>query len=266
MGFLAVLSQPRTVRMILIPLTVVCVTWTMDYLNDNDPAMQEVIAKMSIQEDHQSFDFAKSGGRQMRAISQLLNYRDKEPWAQWVARWAMWHMCFLGVTSFKLETVPAGSHRWLAIFYGISMHCCMYSAYRQWSSHQEFLAHRTLCEEILHPLFAACLFVINLLETIFYWSSGARMKVIVSFGVYFGVFGFITLLVHSPELQNYFRKLCGMPLEGTITEGAYLVNINVGLVVFEFTNFITHFVVVWQRAPAILAEQTKKTNGGKKHK
>eukprot|EP00933_Yihiella_yeosuensis_P030975 TRINITY_DN24526_c1_g1_i1.p1 TRINITY_DN24526_c1_g1~~TRINITY_DN24526_c1_g1_i1.p1 ORF type:complete len:265 (+),score=29.73 TRINITY_DN24526_c1_g1_i1:62-856(+) len=256
MGFFSTLIEARTVRMILIPLTVIVTTWAMDSLNDNDPVMQEVLKKMSIQEDHQSFDFQKSGGRQMRAISQLLNYRDKEPWAQWVARWSLWHICFFSVTSFKLSVVPAGFHRWLAILYGICMHCTMYSAYRQWSSREVYLLYQHMQDEILHPLFAFVIFFINILETTFYWASGARMKVLVSFGVYFSVFAFIYVLVDSPSMQHFFRRVCGFPLEGVRMEGMWLVNLNVGLQVFEFANFITHFVVVWQRAPAIEA-QTK---------
>lgn len=263
MGFFSTLGEERTVRMLLLPLTVVIATYLMDEFNDNDPMIQPLMHNISIQEDHDSFDPEKGGGRQNHAISLLLNYRDVEPWSVWIPRWVMWHMVFFSVTAFKLRVVPAGLHRRLAIIYGICMCMTQYTGFRNWPDRDTYLKYRELCE-ISHLCFAflGC-FSINIFETFFYWSKGARMKWISSAGVYFAVFSFIFAVSKSPLLKKILRMEHEMPANELVITGADLITQTVGLETFEFANFITHFVIVWHRAPAILEEQ-KNSEGKKK--
>lgn len=250
----SLLSEQRTVHILIIPLTAFGITHIMSYLNDHDPLVQPLLENLSIQQDHKSFDPLKGGGRDNFAISSVLNYRDREPWAQWAARWGLWHLAFVSITSFKLKVLPEKMAP-LCVTYGLSMAIVQWSGFRQWST-KEKNAEMEGTQLQIHGGGAVVLFGCNIIETLTVWWP-SRMAGYIMAGAYSSVFGFIYALVKSHKVQSLYCKRTGLPSD-LLVEGKYPVVVTtLGLEAFEYMRFAAHLFIVWHRAPAVL-EATQK--------
>eukprot|EP00441_Pelagodinium_beii_P044942 CAMPEP_0197621238 /NCGR_PEP_ID=MMETSP1338-20131121/1851_1 /TAXON_ID=43686 ORGANISM="Pelagodinium beii, Strain RCC1491" /NCGR_SAMPLE_ID=MMETSP1338 /ASSEMBLY_ACC=CAM_ASM_000754 /LENGTH=288 /DNA_ID=CAMNT_0043190625 /DNA_START=10 /DNA_END=876 /DNA_ORIENTATION=+ len=256
MGFFSTFNETRTFRMLVIPAFGFVVTQTMAVFNDFDPTVQDLMRKISIQEDHDSFDPMKGGARYNFALSNILNYRDKELWGMWVARWAIWHLVFLSATSFKLSILPKHMS-WLPMLHCACMTGVMYSGFRQWPDRDTYLTYR---DNFLtaHASFAIVVFMQNILETVMVWWPEKRTRTWIGCGTWGGLVALI-LVSKIPSVQTALeeeRTGVFVPF-GLIHDSVHntfpkeLLTQTAVLEVFEYTNFLLHFLVVWHRSGVV---------------
>ena len=103
-----------------------------------------------------------------------LYHADFEPWGQWIARWILWHIAILCITSFKIRVLPK-EHTTRAVMYGVLLWFTLLSGFKQWGS-TEIADSVGSAPMALHLFCAFNLFYINVTETTRIWWPSPNAK------------------------------------------------------------------------------------------
>ena len=154
-----------------------------------------------------------------------------------VARWTLWHLAILCITSFKLRVLPK-EHRTRAVLYGVLLWITLLSGFRQWSS-AETANSVGSAPKALHCCCAITLFYINITETTGIWwpSHNAKRPLWVGYG---SVILRLVCLLYITSLGQFVADFYGIPLS-YVPPGKHLP------VVLTMDAF--DCLVVWYRTP-----------------
>lgn len=210
-----ILSEERTVRLLVLPVGTFTIAATMTVLN-------------TVTNEHEDVENEEE---QSLFISNAMNNEYPEPWSAFIARYYLWHILVFSIVSFKKRALPPDL-QWVPLLNGILILVTLWSGYRQ----SEVPVSRALMIWT-HRVFGLALVVEFWFETVTVWLRSQILNIVYASCMLIYVATFLSRAVLTASLLDtripFIRDKVEIPI--------------------QWFMIVSHLILAWWKYPVVHA-------------